>query len=48
MCSGCRVTWIRDPGAVVLRCPAWPARGSVCAGVVFVGPVVQSAHLRRA
>ena len=28
---------------VALRCPAWQARDSGCAGAVFVGPVVQSA-----
>ena len=27
-----------------LRCPAWQGRDSVCAGAVFVGPVVQSAR----
>ena len=27
-----------------MRCPAWQARDSVCAGAVFVGPVVQSAR----
>ena len=29
---------------VVLRRPAWQACDSVCAGAVFVGPVVQSAR----
>ena len=41
--EGCRASGSCDPG-VVLRCPAWQARGSVCAGAVFVGPVVQSAR----
>ena len=33
-----------DPGVVALTCPAWQARDSVCAGTVFVGPVVQWAR----
>ena len=40
-CSRCRAIGICVPGVVVLR---WQARGSVCAGVLFVGPVVQSAR----
>ena len=35
---------ICDPGVVALRYPAWQARDSVCASVIFVGPVVQSAR----
>ena len=42
-CSRCRAIGICDPGVVALRCPAWQARHSVCAGAVFVGPVVESA-----
>ena len=42
-CSRCRASGICDPGVVALRRPAWQARDSVCAGAVFVGPVVQSA-----
>ena len=42
--SRCRAIGICDPGVVTLRCPAWQARHSVCAGAVFVGPVVQSAR----
>ena len=45
-CSRCRATGICDPGVVALRCPAWQARHSVCAGAVFVGPVVQSARFQ--
>ena len=47
-CAGA-VFWKRSrcqdlrSGVVVLRCPAWQAR-SVCAGVLFVGLVVQSAR----
>ena len=44
-CSRCRATGICDPGVVVLRCPAWQACDSVCAGAVFVGPVIHSARL---
>ena len=43
-CSRCRASGICYPGVVALRCPAWQARDSVCAGAVFVGPVVQSAR----
>ena len=43
-CSRCRAIGICDPGVVALRCPAWQARHSVCAGAVFVGTVVQSAR----
>ena len=43
-CSRCRAIGICVPGVVVSRCPAWQARGSVCAGVLFVGPVIQSAR----
>ena len=38
-CSRYRAIGICVPGAVV-----WRARDSVCAGIVFVGPVVQSAR----
>ena len=44
-CSQCRAIAICVSGAVVLRRLAWQASASVCAGVFFVGPVLQSAHL---
>ena len=43
-CSRCRASGICDAGVVAMTCPAWQARDSVCAGAVFVGPVVQSAR----
>ena len=42
-CSRCRAIGICVPRVVVSRCLAWHARGSACAGAVFVRPVVQSA-----
>ena len=45
-CSRFRAIGICDPGVVAFRLPAWQARHSVCAGAVFVGPVVQSARFR--
>ena len=43
-CSRCRAIGICDPVVVAFRLPTWQARHSVCAGAVFVGPVVQSAR----
>ena len=42
--SRCRASRICDPGVFTLTRPAWLARDTVCAGAVFVGPVVQSAR----
>ena len=45
-CSGRLRVLVAVPLGFAIQgwCPAWQARHSVCAGAVFVGPVVQSAR----